>query len=135
MDRDGYFAGFLDADGGVSLYRRKDSKQSYELCVYAAKVDREVLDLLAQRFGGRVSGPYQNGESGRPIFHWRCYSRKALAVLEVLRPWLVNKRPQADLGIAFYETVVGYGKLPLEASRRREEIHSRMSALNRRGIN
>lgn len=78
-----YFAGFVDADGGVGFPMRN----------YAGQKFPAVLDTMLQRFGGRIS------KVDGPFYNWACYGRQALSAIAALRPFLVNKAAQADLVI------------------------------------
>lgn len=120
-----YLAGFFDADGGVSLYRRSDGF-GFALKVYVSQVRPEALKLFHKRFGGRLNGPYENGQ-GRPIFRWTAYAKEASQMLQALSPYLTNKQDHARL-------VERYIGLSPKDTKRRTAIYEQIRRLNQRGI-
>lgn len=103
-------AGFFDGEGCVCIARSKKNGSpiynSYTLQISAFQNARTPLDVLQTLFGGSV-GKNQNG------WHWARAGASAKPVLEQLLPYLIVKRTQAELGIAFQsrKTTQG-GKYP-----------------------
>lgn len=91
-----YVAGFLDGEGCIYISKRR-TKQ-YVLCVSATQKIVDPLLLLRDLFGGSI----QEKDKG-DCFAWKVSARKALTVLETVRPYLFVKAAQADVGIAFQQ--------------------------------
>lgn len=92
-----YLAGLLDGEGSVCC---SDSAQGIYLAVVIGMCKREPLDWTAEKFGGKV---YSLKEGY--TFQWVAPASARKAILEVLLPFLKVKREQAELGIAFCDTV------------------------------
>lgn len=94
--------------------------------------DPTIPTLLHGFFGGtlyKVKGAKINWKSKTV---WEINARKALAFIEVVYPYLLIKKPQADVGMRFQRA--GYSKLNdvdrLLGSIDASEIHD----LNKRGV-
>jgi hypothetical protein len=108
-----YLAGFFDGEGSVSIAYRQAQvgrggrvSPSYVLQVKVDQIDMRPLLALQERSGGRIlpAGP------GRRTWSWQVSARKARPVLEGLLPYLVVKRRDAEIGLAFLEISRRQGK-------------------------
>ena len=113
-----YLAGFFDGEGHVSL-RRHSTKKRYKngtvrvydrvsLQVSASQNTREPLNLFQEEFGGslthvRAKRSYDAGLYNR--WNWVVSTAAAVVAIKLMRPYLVVKASQADLALAFAETV------------------------------
>ena len=127
-----YAAGVIDSDGCILIakasdtnLRRRFSKvnPSYRLMVTVNLSDGRVLDVLYGWFGGRVYASksmrtlpirYEDGRIyggyGRQMYRWEITQAKAKDFLKKLLPFLVYKKLQAEVGIAFYTHYEGYNQ-------------------------
>src|SRR3990167_9877690 len=96
-------AGFIDGDGVISMYQRKDRRNEFRVVVRAMNTNRLALDKLHGMFGGSVH-PMINALDARargwkPSFYWSASDRKAEAAIRSLLPFLLLKRKQAALAL------------------------------------
>lgn len=113
-------AGFLDGEGYIGVQRklapnrwRKDPTQShgvttpfvrhaiYKLSVAATQRNRASLEALQVLFGGLIRQRKLLGRGDIKYFEWALSSDKALACLEAVSPYLVNKHAVAVIAIEF----------------------------------
>ena len=96
-------AGFIDGDGVISMYKRKDRRQEFRVVVRAMNTNRIALDKLHVMFGGSVH-PMINAEDAcargwKPSFYWSAGDCKAEQAIKLIAPFLVLKREQAALAL------------------------------------
>jgi hypothetical protein len=134
-----YTAGLFDGEGSiiVRLLRKpgKDIARFHNLSLSITSTDRPVIDWLQANFGGRV-GAHHGNERQRDAWKWQLLSRHAEAFLQAVRPYLIIKRPQADLALELRETMGLPGGAPSitpQLFAERERIRQAIKALNRRG--
>lgn len=96
-----YLAGFIDADGSISITTAKyDSKISYRIKLSAHNCKKEPIDLLAAQFGGgkirfKKTGKARLHNNWRPCYEWIITCNKAADAIRKLIPFLLVKREQA----------------------------------------
>lgn len=130
-------AGFIDGEGTISLYGRSDRLREYRVTVTAVNTNRIALDRLRAMFGGTVHLMHKDtpGRNWKPSFYWAISYGKAAEAIKLLLPFLLLKRPQAELALEA-RTHVG-----CESGRKRSEsrmqalqaICNRFRSLNRKG--
>jgi hypothetical protein len=105
--------------------------------VQVSNTNAEPLHLYVERFGGRVSERPHRGKGWKPVYCWRIEREAAAEFLRTVLPWLIVKRPQAELALEFAAGPSLRGSVPPERRRhtlaRREECREAMGVLNRRG--
>jgi len=148
-----YMAGIVDGEGFIgidSCCKRKNKPSAYQLRVGVVNTNRELLEWIKENFEGSVSS------RGKPTsikhkqsYQWRVEAKKAGKLLRLIRPYLIIKREQANIGLEFratYEkmkgvlythrngrfinTIINPKVIPL-----REQLRERILQLNRRGVN
>lgn len=92
-----YFAGLLDGEGSISCSNPADGPC---LFVVIGMNDRTALDWVADKFGGIVY-TLKDGYTHQ----WVSAPEMRKSVLEAVLPYLKVKHRQAELGIAFCDTV------------------------------
>jgi hypothetical protein len=140
-----YAAGLIDGEGTITIVRRcgsanregKRKNRYHELVVELANTDRRMIEWLHQRWPATLSywsGGKNTKAKGR--WTWILTSGRALAFIEDVRPYLVLKGQQADIGIVFRSTYVGRGRtvLPDGVRENREAMKLSIMALNKRGV-
>jgi hypothetical protein len=122
-----YIAGFLDGEGSIMLYRRKD-RGKVELRITATNTHREILEWIMSTTGcGSIIAQGQpNPDKHYPAWHWRIKPSDCVALLEVVRPYLRLKASQADLAMEFQQRSDTEGNGLWQ-----EDYRERMAALNR----
>jgi hypothetical protein len=138
----GWFGGFFDADGSISIDSGR--KTSYFLLTCSVtQVDPSPLVLFQSRFGGKINGPRSRGGNARPVYQWTVSASKAEALLRETVDYLVVKRERATLALEFRDLFKGQmilprGKAQNDEKRQsvlllRADAHERMRVLNKRG--
>lgn len=141
-----YMAGIIDGEGCIGINRRDHPNGStyYRMHVRVTNTDRRLLDWIAERWGGSVSGPLRNdygNASGRcrAVYQWQVSGDRAAAMLLGVRPFLVLKASQALLAVEFQSTVlvnapgVVRDRVTPELLDHRARLWESMRNLNRKG--
>ena len=111
-----YAAGFFDGEGCILIGRtaRSDRTTEYYLYVNVVNTDRSVLEAFQAQWDGRI---YQTKGTHKTCWQWNCSRQGAARFLREVRPYLLVKGEQADLGLAYYEETScrpGYRLMPDE---------------------
>ena len=98
-----YAAGMFDGEGSVSLIRHCENR-SHSPQVSIASTDLEAVRWFQKRFGGSVVTKQPRQSNHSVSYDWRLTDRRALAFLEIIRPYLVIERKirRIDLLLADY---------------------------------
>jgi hypothetical protein len=86
-----YAAGLFDGGGSITLTRQRDSR-SPSPQVSIASTDYEVVSWFRERFGGSIVTKQPRQSNHSVSYDWRLTDRRALAFLEIIRPYLVIER-------------------------------------------
>lgn len=84
-----YYAGILDGEGCISYYK--------SLSVAVEGLYPKTLIDMHTVFGGSVSEIKRGNK--RRYYRWRIYGKEAARCLEMLLPYLREKKEQAELGL------------------------------------
>lgn len=151
-----YLAGFFDGEGCIGIASKAckpDSKSgpSYVLNVQVTQIETFVLEEYKRQFGGSIC-TFRNFPEHKsrckPYSKWHVASTNAYNFLLVIYPYLQQKRPQAILGIEYYESTKmnslkrGPKTVPTFSSRfnnirirrDRKVFFEQIKELNKRGI-
>jgi len=129
-------AGFIDGEGflGTSECTKKmkngNNIRWFTVVLDVSQVKREPLEVVKKCLG---SGSIRvDNNKGYGAYHtWRIYGDNAMRALELVLPYLINKRRQAELLIEFQKTKRNrWDNVSLETHARREAIHYELRALN-----
>lgn len=102
-----YCAGIVDGEGCIFIGRHrskvKGRADNYCLTLRVAMCHEATIKRLAQVVG---IGTVYNGKGKaalvkRPLWIWHASSANAAAALSTLLPYLLAKRPEADLALSF----------------------------------
>jgi len=104
-----YIAGIIDGEGTIGIAKGKDTKAkrgiSYRLFVSVANTDHKLLDWLQQTDGAGTivfNDRSSFNKKWSPIWKWTISSCASAQLLNRILPWLVMKKPQAELALEFY---------------------------------
>ena len=86
-----YAAGLFDGEGSISLVRQHNNR-SHSPQVSVASNDFEVLVWFQKRFGGSIVTKQPRKPTHSVSYDWRLTDRRALAFLQLIRPYLVIER-------------------------------------------
>jgi hypothetical protein len=137
-------AGFLDGEGCIRVVnhdakRRRTS--SHLLHVHVVQVSREPLDALRALFGGGIYRSHRTnpGRNCRPAWTWSVYGQVAASAVKQMLPYLIVKRPQAELAVSIDWVVQYRGNqnrraMPDSERRRRADVCAQIKLLNRTGL-
>lgn len=109
-----YLAGLFDGEGCINIYERRITTKRkvapYGLRLYLTNTHRGVIEWMQTQFGGWV---HVYRDRKRPKhwalgFKWHSSARHAAYLLEIMLPYLIIKKPEAELAIAFQKRVETY---------------------------
>ena len=137
-----YFAGFFDGEGTVRLaktyYNRRASggRTTYhKLHCSVTNSNKDILELYLDRFGGSVYERKGLPEHYKRIWIWTISTQKAFRFLEIIYPYLIEKKEQAMIVLeneAIISNRTGY-LLPEEVSQHRERVYQKLRELKGQG--
>lgn len=117
-----YVAGFLDADGWISI-QPPSKTGGAETRIGITNTNLQVLILIQEQYGGRLNSKtrYRSNHKQGWDLHFRVEEQKKL--LEDILPYLIIKKEKAYLL-----------KLYFEGKKDRLELIEKMVRLNKRGL-
>lgn len=93
-------AGIIDGEGCIRLARMKRKNRpndTWTIQVYVANTDIRMLIKLRDLFGGTIANRKVVSPKHKQQWRWQVFSKKAVAVLTTIKPWLIAKRDQSDV--------------------------------------
>lgn len=131
-----YAAGFFDGEGHVSIcvaHSKQWKRKYYALHVVVVNTNLEVLLRLRDQFGGSIAPKKLYAAHHKPSYRWRICSRQGLAFLEVVLPFLVVKKKEAEVAIEFQSSMRHLGnryvQMPDAVCERRAAMHDELKRL------
>ena len=121
------FAAYLDGEGSIIIAvgypRGCVSSGSMTLRIAIANTDFRLLYWLKEYFGGSITNLPRYNPKHSPAASWKISGRRAARLLEDCFQFLIIKKEQAELGIAFGKTIneIGY-KLTYETRQKRARL-------------
>ena len=94
----GYMAGFLDADGCIYVRFRKKTR-TVNISVGIEQDTVEPLKLFQAYFPGSLRETKNKTKDGKFKFRYQVSSKRAEDLIKKLSPYLIKKRPQAELAL------------------------------------
>jgi len=134
-------AAYIDGEGTIMIGRTKQKKGTkmpqFLLTVLVANTDLRLIAWLSATFCGlNYHAANSNGSSGwgkKPCYSWRVFEKRAATILERVIPYLICKREQAEVALA-YRALREQGskgvKLTLTDIEKRNELRNKVRALN-----
>lgn len=130
-----YLAGFADGEGSITIFQYRGRDQ-LRFDVY--NTQREVLDWIADTFGGCVHEVGRSREGWKQEYVWAPGPQLAATILEACLPYLKVKRKQAELFISHAATSrkrgAGFKSIPVHIATFRASVVEKIQALNKRGV-
>lgn len=122
-----YIAGFFDGEGCIHIY--KSRSRGFTLQVSAANTDRQVIQFICDRFGGRIHRLQKKGNR-KPCWRVDLVARRANHLLTALLPYLRVKKDQAELALEFQKSMSKYERpLTNDTISYRESLRIRLKEL------
>jgi hypothetical protein len=129
-----YTAGMVDGEGHIGL---APNKSSFVPILIVTNTDQRIIDWLFERFSGAIHHHDRNNALHKARHNWRLQGKHATRLLELLLPYLVLKRKQAEIAISFYAPGVSFHdgprRIPGSELERRTSLHRDLKELNKRG--
>lgn len=132
-------AAYIDGEGTVMIQRSvsKNAKfPSFILTLIVANTDLRLMEWLTRTFTGNVyfsQSAKTRFKCNKVCHSWRHFEDRAATILEHCLPYLIMKRDQAEIGLAYRELrKLGSKGRKLTATdiELREEFRGRMRSLN-----
>ncbi len=134
-----YLAGIIDGEGSIHIAAAKKGR-AWWLAIQVSNTNPKLIDYCMETTGighrTRVSPPGNR----KPQHTWVLYTKQAEELLRVIRPYLVIKRPHADVALAFRAEILPKRgnrrttySLTEEMLARRRELQQKLRILNHRG--
>lgn len=103
-------AAYIDGEGHIALNENtRKGKTSYAyLRVIVTNTDPRLIIWLQRTFGGGVLKIDRSKQGYRRCFKWTASCRHAEALLRGCLEFFITKRDQADIALAFQETLHGF---------------------------
>lgn len=99
-----FVAGFIEGEGWIGSWKPLGARQLPQLRVELSNTNRSVLDAINERFPGTIYTCVNKRKAEHKVQYKLHYSGKdAAALLYGVVDFLVGKKEQAQLGLAFYE--------------------------------
>jgi hypothetical protein len=133
-------AAYIDGEGTIMIARTKPNKGTkqpmFVLTLIVANTDLRLIRWLSETFTGQSYFSHSESQrkwSNKTCHSWRLFEKRAAVVLEHCLPYLIIKRDQADVGLA-YRAIRDLGskgrKLTAVDISDREEFRSKIRSLN-----
>lgn len=123
-----YMAGLFDAEGNVSI--ELHDKKYHSLYSQISSTNRALLMAICEQYGGNVKRVHGKTANSSELWAWYLRGEKTLEFLKRLRPLLVVRASQTDLGIEFQTTKKRYKQLSVEEFEKRENYRRAIWKLN-----
>ena len=147
-----YTAGFIDADGYISINRycprkEKTGTYGYNLRIGAVNTNKKILLWFQRKFGGFIYKRQVISKKHKQTYAWYLDSKKAEGFLRKIYPYLRIKKDRADIAFKFRKTFdkTKYtyihkdgkfidSKVPSIILKLRVNLRDKLKFLNRRGM-
>ena len=137
-----YFAGIIDGEGCLSLTSGKRRPEGHAVTrstqIYVGNTDPRVIQWIHARFGGSIAlRPSPHPERHKPLWRWLCSGANIEPVLRAVLPYLIIKREQATLILAYRQTMSMVGSNAFvtdETQKTQDDMIAQLRVLNKRGV-
>jgi hypothetical protein len=132
-----YFAGIIDGEGCFAVHRR-GTTGIYGLQLQVGNTDPQLMQWIQQRFGGSLKLERRSNPKHQPVWRWWAASADLDVILTRLIPYLICKKRQAELFVAYrttrnamVRTSYSTAKTTAATKQERARIHAELAALKR----
>ena len=130
-----YLAGFVDGEGSISCYKRKDirTKKGYTInSVFSiGTTNKEIMQEIKDLIKGKLFVK-KNGLNAKVLYNVQIQDLETIRLfLESINDNLIVKKPQAELMIEY--CISRQNNKGKEYSKREIQIAEKITELNRRG--
>lgn len=108
-------AAYIDGEGCIDIHKGEPKKHlrptpNLYLRVSVHNNDVRLIKWCIDRFGGSCITTKAGKSRPRDIYAWSLGSRQAANVIKGCLPFFIIKREQAEVALAFIETIGQHGK-------------------------
>ena len=138
-----YLAGFVDADGCISITKRTDKEykrgHSFYCNVRIVNTNKEMIEWVKERTElGSIQQRTDPNPRHKVRYEWKISGQNAFNLCVMLQPFLRVKAEQAKILIEFHRLKkdnhkTGRNGVPKEKWDKMEALRDRISRLNKRG--
>jgi len=127
-------AAYMDGEGSILIVRRGkkryDAGKGFYLDVRMTNTDPRLIHWFKERFDGSVIHELRRSKKHRDCYRWHITCQAAARFIEGVLPYLIIKREQAEVALAFQSTLRGAGtRVSEDAARERELFKQELSDL------
>ena len=112
-----YIAGYFDGEGCVEIERDSRGYTGYSVRIVVTNTYPVILEELEDAFGGTVTSKIKYSQKHRQVYQWRVLSRDVYNFIDVILPYLREKKLQAKLAKEYCEEF-GLGKVSGNSTKR-----------------
>ena len=132
-----YAAGIVDGEGCITVtyHKGKAGKHRPRFLPYVtvSNTKMEMINWLLDYFGGSYTTAYHGGNWNHCYTWYLCTRDTVRDFLETIKPYLVIKKPQLELLLAFLDLGDSPGKHNDLLEAKRMDLFLEMKILNKRG--
>lgn len=132
-----YTAGIIDGEGCIGIYKegRKGRWIYYVLAVNVGNTNPQLIEYLYSNFGGQ-SWKSPRLPPRKTAYCWRLQAKSAGEFLKLIFPYLLLKKPQAELALKFQarRRIPGVKGLSVEKKVLDKADCALMHSYNQRGV-
>jgi hypothetical protein len=108
-----YLAGIIDGEGSIYIGNFSSNPKTnvpyYQTKIEVTNTDQGLIDWLCATFGGskRAYTPKQTPKTSRkPVFNWNTSGDRCRDICELIMPYLIIKKRQAEIMIKIRATFI-----------------------------
>lgn len=144
-----WMAGFIDGEGTLTILKvmvQGSSSPRYRATAQITNSNLEALRIFQQFYGGSIRNIYDwrlRALNWAQCYEWRCPGGQMQSLLSDIYPYLVIKKPNADIIMELIHSIErvkcnykkGGGRAPIseEETNYREGLRLEIHSLNRKG--
>jgi hypothetical protein len=132
-----WMAGIIDGEGCITITRRSGPRHVNSLYLRIANTNETMILRITELFrGAKVYYSVDKRPQNKPVYIWQKSGKPAAEILKQVFPYLVAKRAQAEIAIAFTALPrVKYpkGGTPADLVGQRKVLYDKIRVLNQVG--
>src|SRR6266702_116697 len=126
-----WLAGFVDGEGCIGL--SPVPYGGWQVRIIITNTSEDILKQIHSQYGGTMSAR-QYKPNWKPCRQLTLCSRKAIVLLRDIYPFLVLKRPQANIAFEF-QSLLGKGeRIPITVVQKKQVLADTLHRLNKKGV-
>lgn len=127
-------AAWIEGEGCITItsqQRKKGCNRSYSMHIIVTNNDRRVCEWLKAHWGGSIQSRDLPSQTQYVCYRWQLGASAAATLLKAIYPYMLIKRDQAALAIAFQEhmQLQPYGVHRGDCFTERQQMQDKLKAL------